>query len=431
MSSAARLRPTWRSRGVGLALDTFALQQVAQQTLDQAFGAALTSVMTAMQSSDYAGALKAAKLDTSSVDAAFAQGMVDPNFVLTRNGATYTGNTTQEEASLAAFAGGQSALDDAANAIGLALLLYNSLQAALDAAVLPQATTPSGPNGQPMNLVATAEFLYAFAMTPALAGYGEQGKIPMAFQRALWMSDVNGQPLASVPMTGVYDSATASALQSVLPTAPVPTPAAVTASIQAPPPPATSLPESNPAPPGSSQWYALQKQAHYQAQQAALLAAAAGGTAPSIAPVASIAVSGPTTVQVGQQGQLTATATMSDGTTKDVSSVATWVSNQPSVLRVAPGGVVQGLAAGSGQIGASYGGVNSPSPWAVVVTAPAGGAAGGATYHSGTTQYQPGATGATTSAASSATPWIVGGLLLAAAGGTAVYVNRKHKRGRR
>jgi hypothetical protein len=57
---------------------------------------------------------------------------------------------------------------------------------------------------------------------------------------------------------------------------------------------------------------------------------------------------------VGETTQLTATATFSDGTTKDVTTEAQWGSNTPSVISVTSGGVVTVVAFGVTGIIARY-----------------------------------------------------------------------------
>ena len=86
--------------------------------------------------------------------------------------------------------------------------------------------------------------------------------------------------------------------------------------------------------------------------------------------ITSIAVA-PSTVStvVGAPIQLAATATMSDGTTQDVSSSATWTSGNPAIATTA-GPVVTPLKAGSANISASVGNVTSSMS---VVSVSAGG----------------------------------------------------------
>ena len=75
----------------------------------------------------------------------------------------------------------------------------------------------------------------------------------------------------------------------------------------------------------------------------------------STATVSSVAVSGTSILSIiGQTVQLAATATLSDGTTKDVTAIATWQSSNTSVASVSSGGLVDALAAGTVTITATY-----------------------------------------------------------------------------
>jgi len=59
--------------------------------------------------------------------------------------------------------------------------------------------------------------------------------------------------------------------------------------------------------------------------------------------------------------QLTATARLADGTTRDVTQEANWTSSVPSGAAVGPTGLVTGLAPGLAQLSATFGGVTSGS----------------------------------------------------------------------
>jgi hypothetical protein len=59
----------------------------------------------------------------------------------------------------------------------------------------------------------------------------------------------------------------------------------------------------------------------------------------------SVAVTGPTSLTVGQQYQFTATATFSDSSTLDVTTQATWSTNGAGFLRVSSQGLATALAA--------------------------------------------------------------------------------------
>jgi uncharacterized protein YjdB len=60
---------------------------------------------------------------------------------------------------------------------------------------------------------------------------------------------------------------------------------------------------------------------------------------------------------IGQTAPFTCTVTYSDGSTKDVSSTATWVSSNTSVLTVSSTGVVTAIATGTAVVEATYQGI--------------------------------------------------------------------------
>ena len=62
----------------------------------------------------------------------------------------------------------------------------------------------------------------------------------------------------------------------------------------------------------------------------------------------------PPTIKVGQQAQLTATATLSDSSTPNVTSQSQWSSSNPAVASVDSTGKVTGLTGGTATITASY-----------------------------------------------------------------------------
>jgi hypothetical protein len=72
--------------------------------------------------------------------------------------------------------------------------------------------------------------------------------------------------------------------------------------------------------------------------------------------VASIAVSG-SSPAVGSTSQLTATATLSNGSTQAITTLATWQSSNAAVLTVSPSGVATALSAGDTDVTATYVGV--------------------------------------------------------------------------
>ena len=73
--------------------------------------------------------------------------------------------------------------------------------------------------------------------------------------------------------------------------------------------------------------------------------------------VTAVAVSG-TAPAVGSTSQLTATATLSDGSAPVVTSLATWQSSNPAVLTVSTAGIATAVAAGDADVTATYAGVS-------------------------------------------------------------------------
>ena len=74
-------------------------------------------------------------------------------------------------------------------------------------------------------------------------------------------------------------------------------------------------------------------------------------------------------VMAGQTDQLTATATYPDGTTGDVTSLATWSSDAPAVATVNSTGFVTGVTAGIAHISATVSGHTASAPVAVTPVA--------------------------------------------------------------
>jgi len=73
--------------------------------------------------------------------------------------------------------------------------------------------------------------------------------------------------------------------------------------------------------------------------------------------VVSIAISGESHVTAGSSHQLTATATMSDATTADVTGSVVWASSDPTIASVSSSGLVAAIAPGTAQITATAGSV--------------------------------------------------------------------------
>lgn len=92
--------------------------------------------------------------------------------------------------------------------------------------------------------------------------------------------------------------------------------------------------------------------ASYGGQQASATVTVSAST-PEAPVVVSIAISGGTTVQVGQTTQLQAIASFSNGTTQNVTNTASWSSGAANIATVS-NGLVAGIAAGSSPIQASF-----------------------------------------------------------------------------
>ena len=88
---------------------------------------------------------------------------------------------------------------------------------------------------------------------------------------------------------------------------------------------------------------------------AAVLAlfAVACGSSTSPSTVSTVAITGTPPV-VGATAQFTAMATLSDGTTLDVTSVSTWVSSNTAEAVVSASGLVTGVGAGTVTVQATY-----------------------------------------------------------------------------
>jgi hypothetical protein len=84
-----------------------------------------------------------------------------------------------------------------------------------------------------------------------------------------------------------------------------------------------------------------------------------GGSMVPTLTVSSVAVTGNLTLTQGQTSQLIATATLSNGTSQDVTAMSTWTSSQPAVASVSSGGLVTAVSVGSANITATYQNVSS------------------------------------------------------------------------
>lgn len=92
-----------------------------------------------------------------------------------------------------------------------------------------------------------------------------------------------------------------------------------------------------------------------------IIAAACGSTSTSPTTVSSIAITG-TAPAVGATAQFTAIATMSNGTTQDVTSLSAWQSSNTGAATVSSSGVVTGVAEGAATVQATYLSVTGTDP---------------------------------------------------------------------
>jgi len=90
---------------------------------------------------------------------------------------------------------------------------------------------------------------------------------------------------------------------------------------------------------------------------AALFSTACGSTTTAPSALASISVAGAAPV-IGAVSQLTATGTLADGNTEDVTATASWTSSDPSVATVSATGAVTGVTAGTASVFATIGNVS-------------------------------------------------------------------------
>ena len=85
----------------------------------------------------------------------------------------------------------------------------------------------------------------------------------------------------------------------------------------------------------------------------------------------SVTPAAPASVNTGATQQFTATATYSDGTTADVTSIAAWASDSTTHATVSPAGLATGVAAGTAHISAALGSRTASVLLTVTVAAPA------------------------------------------------------------
>lgn len=92
-----------------------------------------------------------------------------------------------------------------------------------------------------------------------------------------------------------------------------------------------------------------------------IIAAACGSTSTSPTTVSSIAITGTAPI-VGATAQFSATATMSNGTTQDVTALSAWQSSNTGAATVSSSGVVTGVAEGAATVQATYLSVTGTDP---------------------------------------------------------------------
>ena len=110
--------------------------------------------------------------------------------------------------------------------------------------------------------------------------------------------------------------------------------------------------ETSPLSNGSS-WVHRQRAASLAIAALLMAVTIACGSSTSPTTVSTVAVAG-TAPAVGATSQFTATATLMNGTTQDVTSLATWSSSNSSEATVSTSGLVAGIGAGTVTIQATY-----------------------------------------------------------------------------
>ena len=88
---------------------------------------------------------------------------------------------------------------------------------------------------------------------------------------------------------------------------------------------------------------------------------------PAAPAVTALTITGIQTITVGQTTQLVLTATLTDGTTRDATTLAIWQSTRPTFATVSGTGLVAALSPGTAVITAAYG--NQATSISIVVTA--------------------------------------------------------------
>lgn len=85
----------------------------------------------------------------------------------------------------------------------------------------------------------------------------------------------------------------------------------------------------------------------------------ATGPAPQNVVLNLLELSGPSSIPPGGTARFTVTASYSDGSYRDITNESAWRIQSTSVLSIAPGGIVTGLARGQASLEASFGGKTS------------------------------------------------------------------------
>jgi len=118
--------------------------------------------------------------------------------------------------------------------------------------------------------------------------------------------------------------------------------------------------ETSPLSNGSS-WVHRQRAASLAIAALLMAVTIACGSSTSPTTVSTVAVAG-TAPAVGATSQFTATATLMDGTSQDVTALATWSSTNSSAASVSSAGLVTGVASGAVTIQATYQSVTGSDP---------------------------------------------------------------------
>jgi hypothetical protein len=105
----------------------------------------------------------------------------------------------------------------------------------------------------------------------------------------------------------------------------------------------------------------------FRVAAAGIVMASACSTPAQPTAVSSISITGPTFFSaIGQVNQLTATAIFSNGTSSNVSDIATWQSSNPVVVSVSTTGLITARGFGAAEIAVTYQGTSANVSIAVI-----------------------------------------------------------------